>query len=193
ITLVTMGDSLSDSRHWANRQALWSGLLAKQIEATTRSKVTLVNPAIGGTTLSQNLVLMPRWLKDTPRPDLVTVWFGYNDFSSGVRGERFADYLALAVDRVRRMTSGHADVLLMTTCPAYARWDTMAEMAEAVRRVAREKHTGLADVAAACHAAGNADAAKAQGFWAPDNTHLGAKGHQATRETVLKALRQAER
>ena len=158
-------------------------------EAETKARVTLVNPALGGTTLSQNLVLMPRWLKGTPRPDLVTVWFGYNDWDSRVRGERFAEYLALAVDRIRRMTGGHADVLLMTTCPAFARWDTMGEMAEAVRRVAREKQTGLADVAATFHAAGSADAAKAKGYWVRDNTHLGAAGHTLACETVRNALR----
>ena len=39
----------------------------------------------------------------------------------------------------------------MTTCPAISRWDTMEELAEAVRIVAAEKKTGLADVSAAFH------------------------------------------
>ena len=42
----------------------------------------------------------------------------------------------------------------MTTCPALKRWDTMEELAGAVRAVAKEKRTGLADVAAAFHKAG---------------------------------------
>lgn len=65
MTVVTMGDSLSDKRHWANREMLWSEILVKRLEDAYGSKVTLVNPAIGGTTLSQNVVLIPRWLQET--------------------------------------------------------------------------------------------------------------------------------
>ena len=32
-------------------------------------KVAVINPAIGGTQLRQNLVLMPRWLQQAPEPD----------------------------------------------------------------------------------------------------------------------------
>ena len=135
-TVVTMGDSLSDKRHWANREVLWSEVLAQRIREQFGSEVALVNPAIGGTQLTQNLVLMPRWLRDHPRPDLVTVWFGYNDWDGGMQGEHFGRMLRFAVDCIRRMTGGRSEVLLMTTCPAVARWDTMEELAEAVRTVA---------------------------------------------------------
>ena len=84
VTVVTMGDSLSDKRHWANREVLWSELLAEKLQKRFGSEVTLVNPAIGGTQLTQNLVLMPRWLRDHPHPDLVTVWFGFNDWDGGM-------------------------------------------------------------------------------------------------------------
>ena len=57
-----MGDSLTDTRHWANREADWPALLKEQLKAKYNSEVTIVNPAIGGTQLRQNLVLMPRWL-----------------------------------------------------------------------------------------------------------------------------------
>ena len=188
VTIVTMGDSLSDKRHWANKQQLWSERLVEKLRGRFGGPVRLVNPALGGTTLSQNLILMPRWLKDTPRPDLVTVCFGYNDYSSGVRGERFAEYLRLAVDRIRRETHGAAEVLLMTTCPAHNRWQTMDEMAQAVRTVAGRKNTGLADLAAAFHQAGSADEALKRNYWAWDKTHLGAKGHELVADTVLDAI-----
>jgi len=188
VTIVTMGDSLSDKRHWANRQVLWSELLVGKIKEKYGAEATLVNPAIGGTTLTQNLILMPQWLKGTPKPDLVTVWFGFNDWDSGVRGERFKEYLRLAVDRIRRMTGGEADVLLMTTCPAHARWDTPGEMADAVREVAREKKTALADVAAEFHKVAGPDEALAQGYWVSDKTHLGPKGHEVAAAAVLKAI-----
>ena len=67
----------------------------------------------------------PPWA-ETTKPDLVTVCFGYNDWTSGMRGPRFKETMAFAVDRIRRMTG--AEVLLMTTCPAMERWTDMAEL-----------------------------------------------------------------
>ena len=188
VTIVTMGDSLTDTRHWANKQTLWAQLLAADLKAKYHSDVKLVNPAMGGTTLSQNLVVMPRWVNEAPSPDLVLVWFGGNDWDSGVRGPRFADYLRTAVDRIRRRTHGSADILLMTTAPGHARWETMKELEQAVRDVATEKKTGLADVAAEFRKPGTPDDALKQGIWAWDKVHLGPKGHETAKDVVLRAI-----
>lgn len=187
VTIVTMGDSLSDKRHWANREVLWSELLVSRLKKTYGSEVTLVNPAIGGTLLTQNLVLMPRWLHDTPKPDLVTVWFGGNDWDSGMRRERWLEMLRLAVDRIRRMTGGQSEIILMTTCPGLQRWDTTEELAEGVRIVAAEKKTGLADISGAFHTTG-ADVSTRAPLFAWDRVHLGKAGHELTAQTVLKAI-----
>jgi len=187
VTIVTMGDSLSDKRHWANREVLWSELVVKQLQQKYGGEVRLVNPAIGGTLLTQNLVLMPRWLKDTPAPDLVTVCFGYNDWDSGMRRQRWEEVLRFAVDRIRRMTQGKSEVLLITTCPALKRWETMEELAEGVRKVAAERKTGLADIAAAFHRAG-ADASARPPLYCWDTTHLGKAGHALVAETVVQAI-----
>ena len=191
VTIVTMGDSLTDEHHWANREVLWSKLLAQEIRQKHGSDVTLVNPAIGGTTLTQNLILMPRWLKDYPLPDLVTVWFGYNDWDTGVRGERFAQYLRCAVDRIRRMTGGSADVLLITTTCSHGRWETMKELEQAVRDVARDRKAGLADVACEIRKAGSPDEALKREYWAWDKTHLGKGGHRLVCDTVLREIESA--
>ena len=53
-----------------------------------------------------------------------------------MRGPAFAETISRAVDRIRRMTG--ADVLLMTANLSAGRRDTMAELAEAAREVARE-------------------------------------------------------
>ena len=76
----------------------------------------------------------------------------------------------------------------MTTCPAMARWETMAELSRAVRTVAAEKKTALADAEAAFHHAGKDPAARAKLF-CRDKTHLGPAGHELAAETVLKAIR----
>lgn len=189
VTIVTMGDSLSDKRHWANRPVLWSEELVKRIQSEFGCEVKLVNPAIGGTTLSQNLILMPLWARQAPKPDLVTVWFGFNDWDSGVRGARFQEYLTLTVDCIQRLTGGSADILFLTTNPAHGRWETMKEMEEATRKVARDTGVGLADIAAQFRLAGDADTALKRNYWAWDKVHLGAKGHELVAETVLQEIK----
>jgi lysophospholipase L1-like esterase len=186
VTVVTLGDSLTDTRHWANRQTVWPDLVRDRIKGRFGSAVTVVNPAIGGTELKQNLALIPTWSTATPRPDLVTVLFGGNDWNSGVRGEAFAAACRDAVDRVRRATGGSADVLLMTTVPAADRWDTYAELEAAAKRAAADRNAGLVDAAAAVRAAGAGDHAKP---FAWDKVHLGPAGHAAVADAVLEALR----
>jgi lysophospholipase L1-like esterase len=192
ITVVTMGDSLSDQHHWSNRRIVWHQFLAEALRAKYGCDVKIVNPAIGGTTLSQNVVLIPRWVKEAPSPDLVTIWFGTNDWDSGVRGERFKEYLRLAVDQIRRQTKGSADVLIMTTAPTHARWETYAELERAARDVAAEKTTGLADTAGEFRRAGSAEEALKEGYWEWDKVHLGRKGHEAARDAVVRAIEGGE-
>jgi lysophospholipase L1-like esterase len=187
VTLVTMGDSLSDKRHWANRNTLWSELLAVKLKDIFGCEVKLINPAIGGTQLTQNLILMPRWLKETPAPDLVTVWFGYNDWDGGARGPDWHQKMRFAVERIRRLTQGRSEVLLITTCPTLERWDTMNELAAATRAVAAENKAGLADVAEAFHKFG-AEEVKRTNLFAWDKTHLGEAGHRLAAETVFESL-----
>jgi lysophospholipase L1-like esterase len=188
VTLVTMGDSLTDQHHWSNKEVVWHGLLVNAIKAKYGSDVKVVNPAIGGTTLSQNMILMPQWSKEAPQPDLVTVWFGGNDWGEKVRGPRFAEYLRCCVDRIREQTHGHADILLMTNVPGYDTWETRKELEEVTRAVAKEKQTGLADIGAAFRQVSNPDEALAHGYWARDKVHLGKKGHEVTSDTVMKAI-----
>lgn len=190
VTVVTMGDSLTDTRHWANREVSWPNLLRDRLKAAYGSAVTVHNPAIGGTQLRQNVVLIPRWAAQVPEPDLVTVCFGGNDWEAGMRGEQFRRACADAVDRIRRATHGKADVLLMTPVPSADQWDTRAELGEAVRAAARDRTAGLADTEKAFHAAGKADRA---GLFVHDRVHLSPAGHAVMADTVLAAIRMAGR
>jgi lysophospholipase L1-like esterase len=185
-TIVTMGDSLTDTRHWANRTVNWPTLLKTAIKDRYKSDVTVVNPAIGGTQLRQNLVLIPRWLAQAPEPDLVTVFFGGNDWEAGMRGKQFEATVADAIDRIRRATHGTADVLILTTNPTVGSWDTMAELAEACRTAAKERKAGLADTFASFHSAGEQNKER---LYVNDKVHLGPPGHQLVAETVLQAIK----
>jgi lysophospholipase L1-like esterase len=188
VTVVTMGDSLTDFNHWANKPVNWPTLFLDGLREKYKAESKLVNPAIGGTQLRQNLVLIPRWLALAPEPDLVTVCFGFNDWDAGMRGEAFRETCIDAVDRIRRATKGKADVLLITTNPAVERWTAMGELAEAVRRAAADRNAGLADTEKAFHAAGAADREK---LFCRDKVHLGPAGHEVVARTVLQAIERA--
>jgi len=188
VTIVTMGDSLTDFNHWANKPINWPTLLKEKLKQKYGSEVTLINPAIGGTELRQNLVMMPRWLKQAPEPDLVTVCFSFNDWGSGMRGEMFQATLHAGVDRIRRETKGKSDVLLIDSCPAVESWETFAELAEASRKTAVAKNTALADIYKAFHEAGKTDRER---LYCKDKAHLGPAGHELVAKTIFDAIEQA--
>ncbi len=184
VKIVTMGDSLTDTHHWSNREVNWPLLLKAALEKKYGSKVTIVNPAIGGTELRQNLVLLPEWSRDNADADLVTICFGGNDWNAGMRGPGFELAMRNAVELVRRATGGKADVLVMTTCPQAAKWDTLAELAEACRSAAAESNAGLADIYAAFHAA----AEQRDKLLAWDHVHLGRAGQELFASTIVQAI-----
>jgi len=188
IRIVTMGDSLTDYAHWANKPVNWPTALAKLIKTKYGCDVTIENPAIGGTQLRQGLVLLPRWVDKVPEPDLVTVAYGYNDWDSGMRGPAFEKTYKVAIDRIRRTTGGKADVLIHTALPAVDRWTTMAELAQACRAAAADRNAALADTEKAFHEAGKTDREK---LYCRDKVHLGPVGHELIAQTVLETIERA--
>ena len=84
-------------------------------------------------------------------------------------------------------TQGKSEILLMTTCPAFGRWETMNELAEAARIVAEEKKTGLADIASAFHTAGQTEESRLA-LYCSDRVHLGTPGHRLVAETVVRSI-----
>lgn len=186
ITIVTMGDSLTDFRHWANRQTAWPNLLRDRLKKEYGSTVTIINPAIGGTQLRQNLVLMPRWLAQSAEPDLVTVCFGGNDWEAGMRGSQFREANVDAVERIRRATNGKSDVLLMSTMPAVSRWTTATELAGACREAAAESRAGFVDTERVFLAAGEQDKER---LFVRDMVHLSSAGHVLVADAIYESLR----
>jgi lysophospholipase L1-like esterase len=190
LNIVTMGDSLTDFRHWANRQTSWPNLLKEIAAKKHGAEVTIRNPAVGGTQLRQNLVLIPGWIDDTPAPDLVTVFFGPNDYEAGMRGPEFEAACIDAVRRIRRATRGRADVLLITTIPSVSRWGLLAEMAAAVRSAAARTKAGAVDAERAFLAAGME---RKERLFVNDGVHLSPEGHALVADTVYRALSEASR
>jgi lysophospholipase L1-like esterase len=186
ITMVTMGDSLTDTRHWANRTTNWPAYLRDTALERWKSAVTLINPAIGGTELKQNVVLLPRWIAGTPKPDLVTICFGYNDWSSGMRPERFKPAMVDAIRRVRQQTGDAADVLVIATLPGLPLWDELSGLAQAAREAAAAERAGLCDGYAAFVAAAK-DGGRERLF-VDDRVHLSPTGQQVLATAVLEAI-----
>ncbi len=185
ITIVTMGDSLTDMAHWSNRKINWPSILNARLKEKYGSDVTIVNPAMGGTELRQNLVVMPRWVEQTSAPDLVTVFFGGNDWNSGMRGEAFYEAQKDAIDRIRRATKGRADVLILTTFPALENGTTYGELADACTKAASVKKTGIADVYSTVQAMTPPGRAT---LFVNDKVHLALPGQTLVAESVLAAL-----
>jgi len=183
-----MGDSLTDTRHWANRQVNWPALLVKKLKEKYGSEIRIVNPAIGGTELRQNLVLIPRWLAEAPEPDLVTVCFGGNDWESGMRGEMFRETCRDAIDRIRRATRGKSDVLFMTTVPSLEKWTTRNELGVSARASAAERNAGLADAEKVFHEVAEGERAK---LFCTDKVHLDPPGHEVVAAAVGAAIERA--
>ena len=192
ITIVTMGDSLTDFSHWTNQKTNWPMELTAQIKQKYGSTVTLVNPAMGGTELRQNLVVLPRWTTTTPAPDMVTIFFGYNDWQSGMRHDRFLATEQDAIARVRRATHGRADVLVLTSCPPLTlnNGEALGEMADACREAARSSNAGLCDIYGVFQAVPLADRAALHAW---DGVHLSLPGQQLVAKSVLATLDRAGR
>jgi lysophospholipase L1-like esterase len=184
VTIVTMGDSLTDYNHWANKPINWPTLLKEKLKQKG-VEARIINPAIGGTQLRQGLVQIPLWVAEAPEPDLVTVCYGANDWESGMRGEMFRETCRETIDRIRRATKGKADVLFLTTVPGLEMWSTRAELGDAVRASASERKCGLADTEKAFNSVASD---KRTELFCRDKVHLGPPGHETVAAAVLAAI-----
>ena len=129
-----MGDSLTDKRHWANREVAWVDLLQDRIKAEVRLRRDDREPR----DRRHATAAEPR-----PDPALARAGARAGPGDDLLRRQRLGRRHARrgvpracedAVDRVRRATRGKADVLLLTTNPSATRWTETAELAEACRR-----------------------------------------------------------
>jgi lysophospholipase L1-like esterase len=192
VTIVLIGDSLTDLAHWANKPVNWPALLKAGIKEKYGVDPTIVNVAIGGTQLSQGPVIFPRWLKQAPEPDLVTVCYGGNDLEGKCTPEKFTELQKDMVTRVRRATKGKADVLVMTSLPAIVSWETMTPMADACKAAAKATSAGICDTNTAFKAAGKDNKehlyGNLPGTTTCEGVHMGPPGHEVIAKTVIEAI-----
>ncbi|MBE7466648.1 MAG: CIA30 family protein [Planctomycetes bacterium] len=149
VTLVALGDSITYGTHIKDRaRDGWPGRLQDELrKAFGYDQIHVVNKGIGGLETRQAIALLPRDVA-AMKPDLVLVHFGYNDYSSLLQKRKSPEeQRAIArgnwrelVLRVRRLTEGQSEVLLIATIPGAdeARRESMNFFGETAREVAAE-------------------------------------------------------
>lgn len=190
LTIVCVGDSITYGVGAGGPRGAYPGKLQALLrERFGYDGVRVVNSGVGGVEVPQGSVLIPRDVVPY-EPDLVTVLYGYNDLASGaVTRDQFKTALEVFVDRVRRLTRGRAEVLLVSSLPGTSEeaWERLAVGAEVVREVAREKRTGLCDAGAAFRNLGR-ETLIAQYFRSGDPAHPNPKGQELLARLLLEAI-----
>ncbi len=146
MSIVTLGDSLTDPRHWANVDTSWTRLLATKMKDVFEVEVSVVHASMAGGRLTECLTQSALWLPIVPEPDLITIWCGAHEHWNKVTLERFRENLRVAVNHLRRLTKGKSEILLFTSLPWRDEPGAMTGFAQVLREAAAENRTGLVDV-----------------------------------------------
>lgn len=190
VTIVSVGDSITFGVGAGGPGGAYPGKLQALLrERFGYDGVRVVNSGVGGLEVPQGSVLIPRDVVPY-QPDLVTVLYGYNDLAPGaVIRDQFKVALEIFVDRVRRLTQGRAEVLLITSLPGTSEeaWERLAVGAEVVREVARKKRTGLGDAGVAFRNLGR-ETLIAEYFRSGDPAHPNPKGQDLLARLLFEAI-----
>jgi lysophospholipase L1-like esterase len=156
LRIVALGDSITYGTHLTRREAedYPARLQALLRERFGYEGVAVANRGQGGLETRQAIALLRALLAGEP-PDLVTAHFGYNDFSS-MREHRFtpearqktaARDARELVQRIRVLTGGRSEVLLIATIPGGdpERRSAMDFFGTAGREAAAELGCGFTD------------------------------------------------
>ncbi len=176
VRIQCMGDSITAGTGLADRDRERYAVLVR--EGLRRwlgyDGISCYSRAVGGAKLLDARAWVPRDFYDEP-PDLVTVWYGYNDKSAAHTKAYFKRSLNDYLDRIRRQTKGRSALLLFATGPgAGPRFVMLDDYAEAVRETARERGLPCFDVNLLMKALGR------EGImdYMADMAHPNKKGHQ---------------
>jgi lysophospholipase L1-like esterase len=123
INVLLLGDSLTAT----NKENSWGHRFIARLANAYGIEATVHNAAVPGHTTRGGYIVLERSLLGMPEPDLVCMLYGANDakgigISSGSEPMTARDmqfYYEDLIDRVRTMTHGNADLLLLTGNPRY--------------------------------------------------------------------------
>jgi lysophospholipase L1-like esterase len=190
VTIVCMGDSITFGVGAGGPSSAYPGKLEGLLRQRFASEnIKVVNSGVGGLEVPQGSVLIPRDVVPH-NPDLVTVLYGYNDLApGGVTRDQFQTAVSVFVDRVRRLTKGQAEVLLITSLPGTSdeAWERLKAGAESIRELAEEKRCGLCDADAAFRALGR-EKLVAEYFREKDPAHPNPRGQDLLANLLLEAI-----
>jgi lysophospholipase L1-like esterase len=190
VTIVCMGDSITFGVGGGGPSGAYPGKLEALLrQRFGHEKITVVNSGVGGLQVPQGSVLIPRDVVPYD-PDLVTVLYGYNDLApGGVTRDQFKTAVSVFVDRVRRLTKGRAEVLLISSLPGTSdeAWEHLKAGAESIRELAQEKRCGLCDADAAFRALGR-EKLIAEYFREKDVAHPNPRGQDVLTNLLLEAI-----
>ena len=177
---ITAGTSLSDKD-----ESRYATLVERELRRWLgRDTISCISRAVGGARSTDARAWVPRDFVG-PVPDLVTVWYGYNDKSGAYTCDYYERSLSDYIDRVCRATEGKAAILLIAPGPGCGpRFVMMDDYAEAVRRLARERQLGLFDVHKVLKTLGREEIER----YFADMAHPNEKGHRAIADALCELL-----
>lgn len=148
VRIQCMGDSITAGTGLADRDA---ERYATQTQDLLRrwlgdEDILCYSRAVGGAKLTDARAWVPRDFVG-PTPDLVTIWYGYNDKSGAYTRAYFEQSLNDYIDRVLRATQGRAAILLFATGPGCGpRFTMLDDYAETVRETAKRRGLPCFDI-----------------------------------------------
>jgi lysophospholipase L1-like esterase len=186
IRIQCMGDSITAGTGLADRD---KERYATQTQDLLRrwlgyDGITCYSRAVGGAKLTDARAWIPRDFVG-PTPDLVTIWYGYNDKSAAYTREFFERSLNDYIDRVLVATHGKASILLFATGPGCGpRFTMLDDYAETVRQTAKRRGLPCFDVQADLKAIGREHMSDFFG----DMAHPNARGHKRIADRLATFL-----
>lgn len=115
VNVLLLGDSIT--YHGKDKNHCFYAF--EKLKSQYKSKINIVNAAIGGHTVRAGQIILPRTLRTMPNPDLVVLFYGANDCGvfkeadSGYSSEIFQQQLLSLIHKVNDNTNGTADFLLI--------------------------------------------------------------------------------
>lgn len=178
---ITAGTSVADkvNKRYSKRTEI---LLRKWLN---NPNINCINRAVGGARTNDGRAWLNRDFV-AELPDLVTIWYGYNDKSGCITTAYYKKCMADYIARIAAKTQGKTAILLFATGPGKdARYTMMDDYAQAMRDLARELNIPCFDVNKCFK---SVDKKHFCDTFMADTAHPNAKGHQFIADSLCDFL-----